>query len=423
MQVLPRLGPSELLAHCADALHPAAAVVQVAVGHRDLAVHWQQQPLAREDLLSDVGACSALRVQVPQGLVGTVHHLEDVAVLLEDDFGGRRRLQDAAPGLDVGEHLHLLGVDLGVKHHPSAAAQLAVRGDIDGHWVAVFNQCVHDHGAVLQHLGEHVACAPGEAAPVREDHQRQVLAAVEVADGLRGLVGGVGIPDLAGLRLVDVVGLAVRRVCRDVALHGAGLHGHDADREPAHAPAADDHRLAPALHVLVERALVAEARLPLAVEHHAGEHVPRVVRGLGRHELHLPRRRVLRRDHRRQRIHRLRHIRQPLQDRLDAVLVVRHELVGHAVGDHDVRSAELILRCVNVLAKQLVQRVVARQNHRALDHLDVPLTQAIQVGADANAAPCDIGQGEGLLVRAARLARDEAATLKVLDANAAGGGW
>mmetsp|Transcript_89338 Transcript_89338/g.257673 ORF Transcript_89338/g.257673 Transcript_89338/m.257673 type:complete len:991 (+) Transcript_89338:429-3401(+) len=422
MQVLPRLGPSELLAHCADALHPAAAVVQVAVGHRDLAVHWQQQPLAREDLLSDVGACSALRVQVPQGLVGTVHHLEDVAVLLEDDFGGRRRLQDAAPGLDVGEHLHLLGVDLGVKHHPSAAAQLAVRGDIDGHWVAVFNQCVHDHGAVLQHLGEHVACAPGEAAPVREDHQRQVLAAVEVADGLRGLVGGVGIPDLAGLRLVDVVGLAVRRVCRDVALHGAGLHGHDADREPAHAPAADDHRLAPALHVLPEGALVAEARAPLAVDHGAGQHVPGIIRRLRRHEPHQPRRRIPRRHHRRQGVGRLGDVRQPPQDGLDAIVVIGHELVRHAIGHHDVGATQLVLRRIHLLAQQLVQRLVARQDHGTLDHLDVPLAQTVQVCADADAPPSDIRKREGLLVGPARLARDQAAALQALDTDAALGG-
>lgn len=45
-----------------------------------------------------------------------------------------------------------------------------------------------DHGAELEDLAVHVAGAAGEAAPVGEDHEGEVLPAVEVVDRLRSLV-------------------------------------------------------------------------------------------------------------------------------------------------------------------------------------------------------------------------------------------
>ena len=57
-----------------------------------------------------------------------------------------------------------------------------------------------------------------------------------------------------------------------------------------------------------------------------------------------------------------------------------------------------------------------------MDHLDVALAQAVQVRADADGAPGDVAQREGLVVRAARLARDEPAAGEVLHADAATSG-
>mmetsp|Transcript_90096 Transcript_90096/g.275896 ORF Transcript_90096/g.275896 Transcript_90096/m.275896 type:complete len:555 (+) Transcript_90096:1303-2967(+) len=108
-----------------------------------------------------------------------------------------------------------------------------------------------------------------------------------------------------------------------------------------------------------------------------------------------------------------------MEDGLDAVLVVGHQLVGHAVGHHDVRPAQLVLRRVHLLPEQLVQGLEAREDHRALDHLDVPLPQAVEVRADADAAARDVRQSEGLLVRPAGLAGNQAAALQALDADAA----
>jgi hypothetical protein len=50
--------------------------------------------------------------------------------------------------------------------------------------------------AVAPHLSEHVPGAAGEAAPVGEDDEGEVLAAVEVLDRLRSLERRVGVPHL-----------------------------------------------------------------------------------------------------------------------------------------------------------------------------------------------------------------------------------
>ena len=41
----------------------------------------------------------------------------------------------------------------------------------------------------------------------------------------------------------------------------------------------------------------------------------------------------------------------------------------------------------DLLAKELVEGLEPGEDHRALHHLDVPLAQAVEVGADSNAPP------------------------------------
>ena len=72
---------------------------------------------------------------------------------------------------------------------------------------------------------------------------------------------------------------------------------------------------------------------------------------------------------------------------LNSALVVAHQLVRDTVRNHDVRSAQLVLRRVDLLAKELVEGLEPGEDHRALHHLDVPLAQAVEVGADSNAPP------------------------------------
>mmetsp|Transcript_95183 Transcript_95183/g.199031 ORF Transcript_95183/g.199031 Transcript_95183/m.199031 type:complete len:230 (+) Transcript_95183:1069-1758(+) len=218
-----------------------------------------------------------------------MHHFDGLLVLFEDDFCRTRRLQDSSSGLLVGEHLDDFLIDLRIQDNPRSASKLAVRRDVDGHGMLVVHESVHDHGAVLQHLREHVSRASGEASPVGKDHERQALTPVEVANGLGRLVGGVWVPHLASLHLNDISGGWFLGVSRDVLLATASLDGDDADRQASAAPAADDNGLAPTGHVLVEGAFVAPARHPLAIDLDSAQHVSRVVGALDGFELHSSR--------------------------------------------------------------------------------------------------------------------------------------
>ncbi len=92
---------------------------------------------------------------------------------------------------------HQEAAHLRIDHNPRAAAQLAAAGDVDEDGLVVDAQLLHDERPRLQHALEEVALAAGEAAPVGEDEEGEALA-VKLLDGLRGLVGRVGPPDLGG---------------------------------------------------------------------------------------------------------------------------------------------------------------------------------------------------------------------------------
>ena len=339
-------------------------------------------------------------------------------VLHLHDAGG---LQNASTRVQVRVHLHLLRVDGWVNDHPGAAPQLAVLGDVDEDGVLVLHQGVHDHGAELQDLVVHVPGASGEAAPVGEDHHRQVLAPVEVPEGLCGFEGAVGEPHLAAHGLLDLAGLRVGGVRGDEALDGARLHGDDAHGDAAQAGASADHGAAPTLQVLRPGARIKEAPQPPALDvHHALQEVPRVVGQRRRLELHVAVPGVAAQSaHGRRAAGVLGHEAQPVQDGPHALLVVPHHLVSHTVGHHDLRPTQLVLGRVNVLTQELVQGRVAREDHGAAHHLDVALAQPVQVSTDAHGPACDVGEGKSVLVGAARLAGNEAAALQVLDANPA----
>mmetsp|Transcript_27532 Transcript_27532/g.51629 ORF Transcript_27532/g.51629 Transcript_27532/m.51629 type:complete len:606 (+) Transcript_27532:2-1819(+) len=204
-------------------------------------------------------------------------------------------------------------------------------------------------------------------------------------------------------------------------LHAPGLNGNHSHGDPTQAGAAHDHGLPPALQVLRPRPGVKEAALaaPVGVDD-AAQEVPGVVGQGGRLELHVPVPRVRAQlAHGRQARDILGHVGEPVQDGGHALLVIPHDLVGDTVGHHDLRAAKLVLRGVDILPQELVQGRVARQDHGAANHLDVPLSQPVQVRSNAHRPSCDVGQREGLLVCPAGLTSDEATSLQVLHANAA----
>ena len=69
------------------------------------------------------------------------------------------------------------------------------RRKIDEDRLVVVVEGIHYIGAELDDLVEHVLHSPGEAPPVGQHHQGQLLA-VEVVDGLGRLEGRVGEPHL-----------------------------------------------------------------------------------------------------------------------------------------------------------------------------------------------------------------------------------
>mmetsp|Transcript_32105 Transcript_32105/g.81796 ORF Transcript_32105/g.81796 Transcript_32105/m.81796 type:complete len:1343 (-) Transcript_32105:2244-6272(-) len=395
---------------------------------RDLHVEREQSGLALGDLLAErvglrlgEGALGDLELgsELLQLGVLPVHRLDQVG-LAELDVADARRLEDAAARVLVGVHLHHGLVDRRVDDDPRAAAQLAVRRDVHEDRLLVVAQVVDDEGAELEDLAVHVTRAAREAAPVGEDHHGQVLAR-EVVDGLRRLVGRVGVPHLARLGEDGLARGGVGGVGGDALLDQARLDGDAAHGHATQLAAADHDGLAPVGEVLGERALVEEARLPLAAVGgvgRAGEHVARVVRRLGRLEGDRPLDGVARGRDRDLRVGRVRHIAQPAEDLLDAVLVVGGELVGDAVGQHDLRAAQLVLRDVDLLAEQLVERGEASENDRPVGHLDHALRQPVDVRADAHRAAGHVREREGLGVGLRGLAGDEAGAAQVLDADA-----
>merc|ERR1719393_36676 len=203
VEVRPRLGPRHHVADDALGHHAPRPVVQVGELMRDLHVEREQSGLALGDLLAErvglrlgEGALSDLELggELLQLGVLPVHGLDQVG-LAELDVADARRLEDAAARVLVGVHLHHGLVDRGVDDDPRAAAQLAVRRDVHEDRLLVVAQVVDDEGAELEDLAVHVTRAAREAAPVGEDHHGQVLAR-EVVDGLRRLVGRVGVPHL-----------------------------------------------------------------------------------------------------------------------------------------------------------------------------------------------------------------------------------
>ena len=55
--------------------------------------------------------------------------------------------------------------------------------------------------------------------------------------------------------------------------------------------------------------------------------------------------------------------------------------MGDSVGEHDLRPAQLVLRRVDLLAEQLVERAETGEQQRAVLHLDHTLRKAVDVGA------------------------------------------
>mmetsp|Transcript_35223 Transcript_35223/g.51684 ORF Transcript_35223/g.51684 Transcript_35223/m.51684 type:complete len:266 (-) Transcript_35223:5346-6143(-) len=259
---------------------------------RDLRVERQQSVLPFGNVRLDGNRLLAtslgqLGIKGHQLIIQPMHCLELVG-LAEFDLADSGGLEDSTAGLLVRVHLHHVLVDGRVDHNPRATTQLTARGNVDVDWVLVGAEGINNLGTEFEHLLVHVAGAARETTPVGENDERQVLAAVEILDCLSCLERRVRKPHLASLRLNDLPGLGVGRIGGDAAVHQPSFncdhtHGLTTETSTSH-----HHRLAPASKVLLEGALVKEARLPLAIGTlHTCQHVAGIVGRLGGREINI----------------------------------------------------------------------------------------------------------------------------------------
>ncbi|RUS26109.1 hypothetical protein BC938DRAFT_471233 [Jimgerdemannia flammicorona] len=214
--------PFERLLDRALGLHAAGGIVQVRKLERDLRVHGKEVLLARRKLYLDV-------LLLLRGLTGVVQQLLEIALCLAElDLDDTLGFEDTGPSLDISVHLHHVAVDGRVHHDPRATTQLTVGNDIHENGLLVVGQRVDDVRTVLENFVEHVALTTGEATPVGEDDQRQLLALVEVVDGLSSLEGRIGVPHLTGFHQHLLMRVGVGGIGRDNVLDGPGLDSNAA---------------------------------------------------------------------------------------------------------------------------------------------------------------------------------------------------
>mmetsp|Transcript_22963 Transcript_22963/g.44735 ORF Transcript_22963/g.44735 Transcript_22963/m.44735 type:complete len:728 (+) Transcript_22963:761-2944(+) len=396
-------------------------------------------------------SCSALSSFFPESLQGVVKAVGGLELVLatELDATGCLDLENAAPGPRVGVHFDEKRRYLRVHHDPCTTSERGVRRQVDRDRLPVGHESINDVGSELEHLVEHVAHSAREASPVSEDDQRKVFA-VHVLDGLGGLKRRVRVPHLARLRHHDLLGVRSCGIGWVDLLHHVGSDGDHTHRHaPEPGPPGDD-RLRPSFHQFHERALVEEARNPLARSSLSSggcprDEVLRVVGSLGRDEVHLSLHGI-RGGH----AHQLglvllvvvvvlvalrdpggaraplerelvapvaRHVREPLEALRHPVEVVLAHHVGDAVVVHHVDAAQLVVRRVHLPPQELVEREVPREEDgRAGPLLHDALPQPRQVGTDTHRATTAVRQREDLVVRDRRLSRDQTRATEVLHA-------
>ncbi|GKT88894.1 LOW QUALITY PROTEIN: hypothetical protein Ct61P_06744 [Colletotrichum tofieldiae] len=359
----------------------------------DLGVDWQELLLADGHLLLElvglllgqVGGHLFLkrgvdRIQASHGL-----QLLVLAVLDTDDTLG---LKDTTAGIDVGVHLHGLGVDA------------RRRGDVDEDGLLELDEGVDDVGTVLQNLVVHVALTTRETSPVGENHERQLLTIVEVVDGLCSLEGGIGVPDTTSLVGDLLDGIGVGGVGRSDILDGAGLDSDDTHRDAAKASTTNNYGASPAAKSLNEGVLVEQTRLEVALLSGATtDHPSDVVRLLlGRSVDNVTVPGVRARADGDGAAALLGDERHPLDNLGDTVEVVVTSHMRDTVAVHDLGTTQLQVGGVDLTAENVVQsRGTGEDDGLALD-LDSTLTKTDKVGTNTDGTASHQGDGENVVI-------------------------
>ena len=274
-------------------------------------------------------------------------------------------------------------VDGGVDNDPGSTAELAVGWDVDEDGLLELDEGIDNVRAVLEDLVVHVALTARETTPVGEDHKRQLLAIVEVLNGLSSLEGRVGVPDTTGFRSDLLNGVGVGRIGRSDVLNRASLDTDDTNRDATKASTTNNDSLGPTAQTLLKRAAVEETRLEAVRIFLSSDEVPDIVGSLARwvvSDIAVP---VIsrRRDGNRAALL-VRHVRYPLDDLGNTLEIVIGSHVRNTVPVHDLSATKLKVGSVHFTTKELVNSLSTSEDDGLAFNLDGTLSKTDKVSTN-----------------------------------------
>mmetsp|Transcript_10027 Transcript_10027/g.22290 ORF Transcript_10027/g.22290 Transcript_10027/m.22290 type:complete len:223 (-) Transcript_10027:626-1294(-) len=215
-----------------------------------------------------------------------MHHLHPLFGP-ELHFNDSSRLQNATPAVLIGVHLHDIGIDGWIHHHPGAPTEFALRGNVNEDGLFVIHQGIHNLSSEFQDFSVHVSSSSRETTPIGKDHQRKIFAHIEVPYGCGCLVGTVRKPHLSCLRLDNLSTLWIAGISRYSPFNIPGLDCYDTHGDAPQACSTYYYTSAPTSHVFNETSSVEETRKPFAISRcRSSQHVPRIIRLFRRSKLH-----------------------------------------------------------------------------------------------------------------------------------------
>lgn len=147
-----------------------------------------------------------------------------------------------------------------VRTYPGSTTEFTGRGNINEDRLLVLGKRIDNVGTVLEDLIVHVTLTTRETSPVGQDHHRQLLTIVEVAQSLGGLEGGVGVPHTTSLLGDHLHRIRVGRVSRGDILHRPSLDSNHTHRDTAETGTTDNNGTGPAAKGLLEGVLIEQTR-------------------------------------------------------------------------------------------------------------------------------------------------------------------
>ncbi len=343
--------------------------------------------------------------------VKTVHNLELIRHA-ELDLSDTSGLEDTTTRVGIGVHFHLLGIDSRVDHHPRSSTKLAMWWKVNVDRVGALTKSIDNHGTKLENLASHVATSSAESSPVGKDHDWKTFL-LKVTNGLSSLVRRIGEQHLTCLGLNRLARVGISRIGRNHTVDQTSFDGNGTHWDTSETTTSDNDTLTPTSEVFLVTSLIEESRHVLRT----GKHETRIVWSRGRTPFNITVNRIGTLAACWNSTDFLGNETEPFENLRYTLLIIIDLEVRHTVGDHNLRTTELILRGVHLLSEQLVQGGITSQDNRSLLHLDNTLSETDKVGSDSNTTSSNVTESKDLVVSLGSLASNLSTSLKILDTN------